>query len=153
MHGRSLLDSLSLNGNRRPCVNREQCSLLTQFALVTWRPSMTVCFQRLIFILMTCLPYRSAVDEYTDEILMTIAEVAGTLVPAIGGGESAHTLLPLLESLAEKDETFVRTKVYPATFRSTCPHAIAFDSDQTANAGYIITHVIPRLICRLSCPS
>jgi hypothetical protein len=55
---------------------------------------------------------RTAVDEYTDEILMTIAEVAGTLVPALGGGESAHTLLPLLEALAEKDETFVRTKVH-----------------------------------------
>lgn len=42
---------------------------------------------------------------------MTIAEVAGGLVAAVGGGETAHLLLPLLEALAEKEETVVRAKV------------------------------------------
>jgi hypothetical protein len=32
-------------------------------------------------------------------------------VPAVGGGEYAHLLLPLLEALAEKEETLVRSKV------------------------------------------
>jgi hypothetical protein len=51
------------------------------------------------------------VDEYTDEVLMTIAEGAGGLVAAVGGGETGHSLLPLLEALAEKEETVVRAKV------------------------------------------
>uniref|UniRef100_A0A6T8EM82 Phosphatase PP2A regulatory subunit A/Splicing factor 3B subunit 1-like HEAT repeat domain-containing protein n=1 Tax=Cryptomonas curvata TaxID=233186 RepID=A0A6T8EM82_9CRYP len=57
------------------------------------------------------LPFlRLGVDEYTDEILMAIAEGAGNLVPAVGGGDYAHLLLPLLEALAEKEETLVRAK-------------------------------------------
>mmetsp|Transcript_34754 Transcript_34754/g.54295 ORF Transcript_34754/g.54295 Transcript_34754/m.54295 type:complete len:595 (+) Transcript_34754:104-1888(+) len=57
------------------------------------------------------LPFlRTCVDEYTDEILLAIAEVAGTMVKALGGGEFAHNLVPILEALAEKDETIVRTK-------------------------------------------
>ncbi len=36
---------------------------------------------------------------------------AGNLVPAVGGGDYAHLLLPLLEALAEKEETLVRAKV------------------------------------------
>mmetsp|Transcript_43203 Transcript_43203/g.115584 ORF Transcript_43203/g.115584 Transcript_43203/m.115584 type:complete len:596 (-) Transcript_43203:856-2643(-) len=57
------------------------------------------------------LPFlRTGVDEYTDEILMAIAESAGTLVPAVGGGDYAHQLLPLLEALSEKEETLVRSK-------------------------------------------
>jgi HEAT repeat protein len=39
-----------------------------------------------------------------------IAEAAGGLVKAIGGGEHAHVLIPLLEALAEKEETIVRQK-------------------------------------------
>ena len=53
---------------------------------------------------------RQRVDEYTDEILLAIAEAAGGLVKAIGGGEHAHILIPLLEALAEKEETIVRQK-------------------------------------------
>lgn len=53
---------------------------------------------------------RQRVDEYTDEILLAIAEAAGGLVKAIGGGEHAHMLIPLLEALAEKEETIVRQK-------------------------------------------
>jgi len=57
------------------------------------------------------LPFlRQCVDDYTDEILLAIAESAGTLVAALGGNEYAHTLIPLLESLAEKEETIVRQK-------------------------------------------
>lgn len=55
--------------------------------------------------------YRACADEYTDEVLMAIAEGAGGLVAAVGGGETAHSLLPLLEALAEKEETVVRAKV------------------------------------------
>ena len=39
-----------------------------------------------------------------------IAEAAGGLVKAIGGSEHAHMLIPLLEKLAEKEETIVRQK-------------------------------------------
>jgi len=53
---------------------------------------------------------RQRVDEYTDEILLAIAKAAGGLVKAIGGGEHAHMLIPLLEALAEKEETIVRVK-------------------------------------------
>mmetsp|Transcript_27735 Transcript_27735/g.54232 ORF Transcript_27735/g.54232 Transcript_27735/m.54232 type:complete len:588 (+) Transcript_27735:207-1970(+) len=57
------------------------------------------------------LPFlRSCVDEYTDEVLMTIAEGAGDLVGPVGGGDVAHSLLPLLEALAEQEETVVRAK-------------------------------------------
>uniref|UniRef100_A0A6U2FNL7 Phosphatase PP2A regulatory subunit A/Splicing factor 3B subunit 1-like HEAT repeat domain-containing protein n=1 Tax=Hemiselmis andersenii TaxID=464988 RepID=A0A6U2FNL7_HEMAN len=57
------------------------------------------------------LPFlRSCVDEYTDEVLMTIAEAAGGMVQSVGGGDVAHSLLPLLEALAEQEETVVRAK-------------------------------------------
>jgi len=57
------------------------------------------------------LPFlRSCVDEYTDEILLAVAEAAGGLVQAIGGGEHVGSLIPLLEALAEKEETIVRAK-------------------------------------------
>jgi hypothetical protein len=42
---------------------------------------------------------------------------AGNLVPAVGGGDYAHLLLPLLEALAEKEETLVRAKVTPNRHR------------------------------------
>ena len=45
------------------------------------------------------------------QILHAIAESIPSLIPAIGGGENAHLLLPSLEALAEKDETIVRSKV------------------------------------------
>lgn len=62
-------------------------------------------------------------DEYTDEVLMTIAEGAGGLVAAVGGGETGHSLLPLLEALAEKEETVVRAKVASTPSPSSAPHA------------------------------
>ena len=62
-------------------------------------------------------------DEYTDEVLMTIAEGAGGLVAAVGGGETGHSLLPLLEALAEKEETVVRAKVTSKPSINILPHA------------------------------
>lgn len=57
------------------------------------------------------LPFlRSCVEEYTDEILLAIAEAAGGMVQALGGGDHGHTLIPLLEALCEKEETIVRAK-------------------------------------------
>jgi len=57
------------------------------------------------------LPFlRNCVDEYTDEILLAIAESAGGMVQALGGGDHGHTLIPLLEALCEKEETIVRAK-------------------------------------------
>jgi len=50
------------------------------------------------------------IETHTDEVLHAVAESIPSLIPAIGGGDSAHVLLPSLEALAEKDETIVRTK-------------------------------------------
>jgi len=57
------------------------------------------------------VPYLlTIIETYSDEILHAMAESIPSLIPALGGGESAHLLLPALEALAEQDETIVRTK-------------------------------------------
>ena len=73
------------------------------------------------------LPFlRSCVDEYTDEILLAIAEAVGSLVLAIGGGEHVGSLIPLLEALSEKEETIVRAKAVESlvTVGAAAPAAV-----------------------------
>jgi hypothetical protein len=58
------------------------------------------------------LPFlKSAVEEKTDEVLHALAKAFGSLVPSLGGGEYAHLLVPMLEKLAEHEETVVRNNV------------------------------------------
>jgi hypothetical protein len=44
-------------------------------------------------------------------VLHAIAKACGSLVSSLGGGEHAHLLVPLLEKLAENEETVIRTNV------------------------------------------
>lgn len=54
---------------------------------------------------------KSAIGEYSDEILHAIAKACGSIVAACGGGGNAACLLPLLETLCEHEETVVRNNV------------------------------------------
>lgn len=56
------------------------------------------------------LPYLQDCLDDEDEILVALAEELGGFVPLVGGSEYAHTLLPILESLAGMEETVVRDK-------------------------------------------
>jgi serine/threonine-protein phosphatase 2A regulatory subunit A len=49
--------------------------------------------------------------DFEDECLLALAEQLGHLGDAVGGGDQAVVLLPLLQSLAEVEETVVREKV------------------------------------------
>uniref|UniRef100_A0A7S0V3B1 TOG domain-containing protein n=1 Tax=Hemiselmis tepida TaxID=464990 RepID=A0A7S0V3B1_9CRYP len=57
---------------------------------------------------------KSAIGEYTDEILHAIAKACGQIVGACGGGDNAACLLPLLETLCEHEETVVRNNAVEA---------------------------------------
>mmetsp|Transcript_30174 Transcript_30174/g.58960 ORF Transcript_30174/g.58960 Transcript_30174/m.58960 type:complete len:593 (+) Transcript_30174:180-1958(+) len=57
---------------------------------------------------------KSAVGEYTDEILHAIGKACGAMVAACGGGDQAAVLLPLLETLCEHEETVVRNNAVEA---------------------------------------
>uniref|UniRef100_A0A6U5B6B9 TOG domain-containing protein n=1 Tax=Hemiselmis andersenii TaxID=464988 RepID=A0A6U5B6B9_HEMAN len=57
---------------------------------------------------------KTAVGEYTDEILHAIAKACGQIVGSCGGGDNAAVLLPLLETLCEHEETVVRSNAVDA---------------------------------------
>lgn len=52
----------------------------------------------------------TVIQDHDDEVLMSLAEALGDCVDSVGGGEHAHVLLPLLETLSEVEETVVREK-------------------------------------------
>lgn len=69
---------------------------------------------------------KSAVGEYSDEILHAIGAACGSLVAACGGGENCACLLPLLEILCEHEETCVRNNAVEslATIGKAMPGAL-----------------------------
>ncbi|CAH8619859.1 unnamed protein product [Schistosoma rodhaini] len=60
------------------------------------------------------IPFLTETIYDEDEVLLTLAEQIGTLVPYVGGPEYAHSLLPPLESLAAVEETVVRDRAVEA---------------------------------------
>ncbi|KAK4468262.1 hypothetical protein MN116_008416 [Schistosoma mekongi] len=66
------------------------------------------------------IPFLTETIYDEDEVLLTLAEQIGTLVPYVGGSEYAHSLLPPLESLAAVEETVVRDRAVE-TLRKLAP--------------------------------
>ena len=56
------------------------------------------------------VPFLEDNHDDDDEVLLALAEELGKFVPLVGGPQCAHTLLPVLETLASVDETVVRNK-------------------------------------------
>lgn len=56
------------------------------------------------------MPFLEDNHDDDDEVLLALAEELGNFVPLVGGPGFAHTLLPILETLASVDETVVRSR-------------------------------------------
>ena len=56
------------------------------------------------------VPFISETVYDDDEVLLSLAERLGNLIPEVGGLEHAHTLLQPLETLSTVEETIVRDK-------------------------------------------
>ncbi|CAL9214827.1 unnamed protein product [Arabidopsis halleri] len=63
------------------------------------------------------IPFLSENNDDDDEVLLAMAEELGVFIPYVGGVESAHVLLPPLETLASVEETCVREKAVDSLCR------------------------------------
>ena len=69
----------------------------------------------LFFALQELLPFVTDGTDDEDEVLLALANSLGKLIPLVGGGSHAHTLLPPLELLLTVEENSVREAASAST--------------------------------------